>query len=376
MSGNGLEARIKARARELGFDDTGIARLGPSDHAVFYRSWLAAGHHGEMGYLAREDAVERRLEPTRAHPELHSALVVCQNYFPGEDDAAGDDPSRGFVARYARGRDYHRVIKHKLLELLRWLEAELGRALPAARASVDTGPVLERELARRAGLGWFGRNAMLIQPRGGSYFFIGTLLLELDLEPDAPFTADRCGSCSACLCACPTGALLGRDPAGAPVVDARRCISYLTIELRGPIPRELRPLIGNRVFGCDICQEVCPWNNERFVQLTKERDYRADWREAPDRSDARKARPGTESASLVELMRMTREEWDLWTRGSAIRRAGYAGFRRNVAVAIGNWLSSVDEPPEEAVAVLRDALEDEEPLVREHAAWALGRVNR
>jgi epoxyqueuosine reductase len=241
---------------------------------------------------------------------------------------------------------------------------------------VDTGPVLERELARRAGLGWFGRNTMLIDPRRGSYFFLGSLLLPIELEYDEPFDADRCGSCRACLDACPTGALLGRDVDGAPVMDARLCLSYLTIENRGPIPRELRPAIGNRIYGCDICQEVCPFNNKRFVQIAEESDYHPDWREAEDRPDVRSDLPSTESPSLVELMRMTMEEWDRWTRGSAIRRAGYAGLKRNVAVAMGNWLAAEAEPPEEALTVLRSALEDEDELVREHAAWALQQMGR
>ncbi|MFW6079884.1 MAG: tRNA epoxyqueuosine(34) reductase QueG, partial [Gemmatimonadota bacterium] len=312
---------VRTAASRLGFDRVGIAPVRPSDHGEFYRRWLGAGRHGEMSYLARPDAVARRLDPRSAWPALRSAVVVAHNYYPGDDggaeasetgsgagadggeeageadadprgrgatprvDAGGaavragassatwGDPSRGVVARYARGRDYHRVVKKKLLRLLRAIEDELGRELPAARAYVDTGPVLERELARRAGIGWFGRNTMLIDPRRGSYFFLGTLLLELELEHDEPFDDDRCGSCRACLDACPTGALLGRDEAGAPVIDATRCISYLTIEHRGPIPRELRPLIGNRIFGCDICQEVCPWNSPRFVEMTAERDY-------------------------------------------------------------------------------------------------------
>ncbi|HEX6938210.1 MAG TPA: tRNA epoxyqueuosine(34) reductase QueG, partial [Longimicrobiales bacterium] len=247
-----LSERIKERARALGFDLVGIAPVRESDHGEFYRRWLAAGRHGEMAYLAREDAVARRLDPRSAWPALRSAVVVGRNYFRDGAGAAGD-PSRGIIARYARGRDYHKVMKKALLALLRWIEAEVGTTLPAARAYVDTGPVLERELAMRAGSGWFGRNTMLIHPRRGSYFFLGTLLLELELEYDAPFEADRCGTCSACVDACPTGALLGRDADGAPVIDATRCISYLTIESRGPIPRELRPAIGNRVFGCDIC---------------------------------------------------------------------------------------------------------------------------
>ncbi|MFW6205992.1 MAG: tRNA epoxyqueuosine(34) reductase QueG, partial [Gemmatimonadota bacterium] len=192
--------------------------------------------------------------------------------FVGPGGATFGEPSNGVIARYARGRDYHRVVKKKLMALLRWLEDELGEELPVARAYVDTGPVLERELARRAGLGWFGRNTMLIDPRRGSYFFLGELLLPFELDYDEPFEADRCGTCRACLDACPTGALLGRDENGAPIMDATRCISYLTIENRGPIPEDLRPLMGNRVFGCDICQEACPFV-QRFAVESAEADY-------------------------------------------------------------------------------------------------------
>jgi epoxyqueuosine reductase len=397
--GSGLNAAIRAEARRLGFEAVGFAPIRPSDHAEYYRAWLERGRHGEMGYLERPDAVAARLDPASRWPELRSAVVVGQHYAgsgSGSSSGAGAEEAAptpsplsrtspatttkpapsgtGVIARYARGRDYHRVVKKKLLALLRFVEGELGRELPVARAYVDTGPVLERELARRAGIGWFGRNTMLIDPRRGSYFFLGSLLLPVELEYDEPFEADRCGSCNACVEACPTGALLGRDENGAPVMDARLCISYLTIENQGPIPRELRPAIGNRIYGCDICQEVCPFNNERFVPITTERDYRPGWREAEDRPDVPTDLPLSESPSLVELMRMTREEWNLWTRGSAMRRAGYAGFKRNVAVAMGNWLASVDQPPAEAVAVLRGALEHEEPLVREHAEWALERT--
>src|SRR5690606_4898479 len=214
-----LAARLKEHALALGFDRAGIAAVRPSEHAAFYRAWLEAGRHGTMHYLARPDAVERRLDPQAAWPELRSALVVAHHYDPGQDDDAAADPARAVIARYAHGRDYHKVIKPKLLSLLRWLEAEVGRELPAARAYVDTGPVLERGRARRAGLGWFGRNTMLIHPRRGSYFFIGALLVEVELEPDAPFDADHCGTCNACVDACPTGALLGRDADGAPVID-------------------------------------------------------------------------------------------------------------------------------------------------------------
>jgi epoxyqueuosine reductase len=341
-----LVASLKAAARSIGFDAVGIAEVRPSDHADLYRAWIADGRHGSMHYLAREDAVERRLDPAG----FRTAVVVALNYYTPSDEG---DASRGIIARYARGRDYHKVIKSKLMALLRALEAELGRELPLARAYVDTGPVLERELAQRAGLGWFGRSTMLLHPKRGSYFFLGSLLLEIELPADAPFTADHCGTCNACVDACPTGALLGRDDNGAPVMDATRCISYLTIENRGEIPRDLRASIGNRVFGCDICQEVCPFTG-KFSRPASEPDF------AP--------RPGMISPSLVELMRLSPEAWDEFTRGSPVRRARREGLLRNVAVALGNWGS------EEAVPPLLEALSDSEPLVRGHAAWALGEI--
>jgi epoxyqueuosine reductase len=217
---------------------------------------------------------------------------------------------------------------------------------------VDTGAVLERELAQRAGLGWAGRNTMLVRPGRGSYCFLGVVLLDVELAYDAPFAADRCGRCSRCVDACPTGALLGRDGEGAPVMDARRCISYLTIEQRGPIPRELRPLIGNRVYGCDICQEVCPWNS--FASDTSEPAFLP--------------RAGVDGASLIELIGLSQEEFSRRFKGSAVKRTKRRGLLRNVAVALGNWGSP------EAVPALAAALADEEPLVRGHAAWALGRI--
>jgi epoxyqueuosine reductase len=348
----GLAARIRARALEMGFDDVGIAPVGPSAHGDAYERWLAAGMHGEMGYLAREDVVAKRRDPAVLVPGARSAVVVALDYFPPEDAEAPSsaDPSRAVFARYARGEDYHEMIKERLIALQEWIAAEL---VPVnGRAYVDTGAVLERELAQRAGLGWAGRNTMLIRPGRGSYCFLGVVLLDVELEHDPPFVADRCGRCSRCVEACPTGALLGRDADGAPVIDARRCISYLTIEQRGPIPRELRPLIGNRVYGCDICQEVCPWNS--FAEPTAE--------------EAFLPRAGVDGASLIELMGMTQEEFSRRFKGSAVKRTKRRGLLRNVAVALGNWGSP------EAVPVLVAALSDEEPLVRGHAAWALGRI--
>ncbi len=423
MAETSLAERIKAKARALGFEAVGIARLEPSDHGALYRAWIERGLHGEMSYLARDDAVEARLDPRMRWPELRSAVVVAHHYgrpadspagsepsgarpgdeesggavvaaedasspgeadFEGEPPPGGDsassggatvgDPSTGVIARYARGRDYHKVVKKKLMKLLRWLERETGEALPTARAYVDTGPILERELGRRAGIGWFGRNTMLIDPRRGSYFFLGELLLPFELDYDAPFEADRCGSCRACIPACPTDALLGRDEDGAPVMDANRCISYLTIENQGPIPPQLRSLMTNRLFGCDICQEVCPFTR-KFSAASSEPAYAARSPGEPPfgvqpEPGSSSSHPGTASPSLIALLETALDEaaWDSFSRGSAIRRAGRAGFARNVCVGLGNWGSP------EAVPVLTAALSDPEPLVRAHAAWALGRI--
>ncbi len=374
----------RERAEALGFSLVGITGSAPSSHIPFLQRWLADGRHGEMGYLARPDAVVRRGGVRESMPEARAVIVVGHEYGTGgrQDDRA----EVGIIARYARGRDYHKMVKRGLQALLGELDTEARRrgheAGVTGRVYVDTGPILERELAQRAGLGWFGRNTMLIHPRRGSYFMLGALLVDLELDIDAPFAADHCGSCRACLDACPTGALLGRDADGAPVMDATRCISYLTIELRGPIPVELRPAMGNRVFGCDICQEVCPWN-VRFGRESAARGYAARGpgelpggvEALPTEGTRTDAHPGTASPPLVDLMRMTPEAWEAFSRGSPIRRAGYVGFRRNVAVALGNWLAEVDDPPEEALTVLRDALHDPEPLVREHVKWALERAS-
>ena len=390
-----VAARLKALARGEGFDPVGITLPSPSRHGAFLRSWVEEGRHGTMDYMARPDALERRGDPRRSVPEARSALVVAHGYFQEDPEGVPGDPFRGVIARYARGRDYHRVLKKGLDRVHRKLEEELGRSV-VGRSYVDTGPLLERELGERAGLGWFGRNTMLIHPRRGSYFFLGVLLLELEAEPDEPLGRDHCGSCRACLDACPTGALLGRDETGAPVMDATRCISYLTIENRGPIPRELRPLMGNRVYGCDICQEACPFN-VRFAEPAAEPGYAArgpgerpvgvEPLAGPDVSaetgssdhpgpGGRPVHPGTDAPSLVALLEMAlyEEGWEAFSRGSAIRRAGRAGFARNVCVALGNWLAAVDRPDPAVVELLVRALADPEPLVRGHAAWALGRV--
>lgn len=348
---------LRAEARRLGFTDVGVVRPGPSEHGVHYREWIQDGFHGSMGYLARPDSMDRREDLSLTMESVQSAVVVSQNYFQPDSPGVPQDQERGVIARYARGEDYHDLMKGRLKELLVWIRkraqsaglAEDVRGFPY----VDTGPILERELAVRGGLGWFGKNTLLIHPERGSYSFVGLLLLDLPLPADPPFQADRCGSCQSCLSACPTGALLGRDERGAPVMDARKCISYLTIELKGPIPRDLRPAMGNRIFGCDICQEVCPWN-VKFARPGQEMAYRGG--------------PDTDGPSLVDLMGLSEEAFSARFSGSPIKRAKRWGFLRNVAVALGNWGSR------EAVPVLSRALDDDEPLIRGHAAWALGRI--
>jgi epoxyqueuosine reductase len=384
MDSSALVTGLREQGATLGLAMVGITRPEASEHVEHLRRWLAGGYHGDMGYLARADTVARRGDLRRTMETVRSVVVAADGYDQEDPPGVPDDRSRGVIARYARGRDYHKVLKKKLVALGQWLDGQVDGGV-GFRAYVDTGPILERELGQRAGLGWFGKNTMLIHPRRGSYFFLGVLLMDVELPADAPFKADHCGSCRACLDACPTGALLGRDENGAPVMDATRCISYLTIEHRGPIPEELRPLMGNRVFGCDICQECCPFV-QKFSRVADEPDYaareawEAEWdRDRDDEDDdgpTEAVIPTTDGPTLVALLRMSEDEWDAFTRGSAIRRAGYNGLRRNVAIALGNWLSTGDTPDPDAVGELVAALSDEDAAVAEAAAWALGMPRR
>ncbi len=336
---------IKRRAAELGFELVGIAPAERPTHADFYLEWLERGHAGEMAYLARPDAVERRVDPGAVLSGARSIVVVAMNYNNG-DDGPVDDPARPVIARYARGSDYHSIFEEKLKQLAEALREICGREVNT-RAYVDYGPVLERDHAQRAGLGWIGKNTVLIDPALGSYLFLGAIITDAALEPDEPFRFDHCGTCERCIDACPTGAIIGPR-----MLDARLCISYLTIELRGPIPRELRPLIGNRVFGCDICQEVCPWN-----------------RDIPETCEVR-FRPRTDlpNAELIELMGLGEREFRERFASSAVERARRSGLLRNVAVALGNWGDAA------AVPALISGLNDADALVRGHSAWALGRI--
>ncbi|MEJ7813243.1 MAG: tRNA epoxyqueuosine(34) reductase QueG [Gemmatimonadaceae bacterium] len=340
----GLARRLKAQAYGLGFDLAGITTLGPAETAPYFEEWLAQGYAGEMGYLPKW--ADKRRDTRLPYAGVSSAVVVAMDYGGREPD--------GPVARYARGDDYHDVMTERLRELHAWVEREAGREV-RGKAYVDTGPILERDLARRAGLGWFGKNTNLIHPRLGSFFFLGALLLDLDLAPDAPFETDRCGTCTRCIDACPTGAIRGPR-----VLDATRCVSYLTIELRGAIPSELREGVGGLVYGCDICQSVCPWN-VRFSEAVKEPAFapRAALGSADGVKDAR--------TLARELLAMSQAEFSAAFTGSPMKRAKRRGLARNAAVALGNVGTAEDIPALEA------ALEHDEPLVREHAAWALAR---
>lgn len=306
-----LHEWVKAQAYALGFDLAGIAHTGPADTREHFDAWLAAGYDGEMQYLARN--AEKRRDSRLPLPSAQSAVVVAMDY-------GGRQPT-GPVARYARGDDYHDVMTTKLRELHRSIEAHLGHAVPG-KAYVDTGPLLERDLARRAGLGWFGKNTNLLNPRLGSYFFIGSLLLELDLEPDEPFAEDHCGTCTRCLDECPTDAFVAPR-----VLDATRCISYLTIELRGDIPEEMHEPIGERLYGCDVCQEVCPWN----VKFARELPAMSPF--APRATIA-----GRDAATLAQAIIETGDEqFRIAFKGSPMKRARLTGLKRNAAVILSNF---------------------------------------
>lgn len=332
-----LEARIKAHAYGLGFDLCGIATLGPAPTAAHFDRWLARGFAGEMYYLKRW--ADRRRDSRLPARGMQSAVVVALNY-------GGTQPA-GPIARYARSRDYHLVMRDTLRELRRAIAREAGR--PARmKAYADTAPLLERDLARQAGLGWFGKNTMLIHPKLGSFFLIGTVLTDLELTADAPFESDHCGSCTRCLDACPTHAF--PEPR---VLDATRCISYLTIEQRGAIPEALREAVGERAFGCDVCQDVCPWN-ERFSRDPALAAI------APRRENA--------APDLAELLAMDDAAFTARFGDTPVSRARRRGLARNAAVALGNR-----QAPGDREALERAAREDTETLVREHAEWALRR---
>ena len=334
--------QIRNWALEVGFDRAGIASLSASSYSEELRGWLERGEHAEMAYMSRR--IELRLDPRDIMPSARSVVCVALQYSPLQGDLCEEGDLWPRVARYAHGTDYHDLMKARLEELA----GRVRDAFPdcATRSYVDTGPVLERELAVRAGLGAFGKNTMLLNEESGSWLLLGELFLSLELEPDVAVT-DLCGSCTQCLEACPTGAL-----PSAYRLDANRCISYWTIEYRGILPREIRSQLGGWVFGCDLCQEACPWNGDTL---------------SVDHPEMRLPSHRAE-LTLSDLLRIDREQYVERFRGSPMKRAKQAGLQRNAAVAMGN---SKDR---RYVPALLEALHDDSDLVRIHVAWALGVV--
>ncbi len=333
-----LKRAIVDKAHAVGFEKVGFTRAQLDDETPHLAEWLRRGFHGEMRWMERDP--ERRTDAARNLPNTQTLVCCALNYYQGPPESR---PGTGIISSYARGSDYHAILQQKLEDVADFVESTCH--VPT-KLYVDTGPVLEKSYAVAAGLGWMGKHSNLISQAGSSWFFLGEILVPLALPVDMP-VGDRCGSCTRCIEACPTRAIV--EPY---VVDSRLCISYLTIELRESIPRELRPGIGDRIYGCDDCQDVCPWN--RFAKKSDEAAFFP--------------REPLASMDLVAMLQMSREQFMSATKGSAIRRARYAGFLRNVAVALGNTRDS------EAVVPLTIALEHEEPLVREHVAWALGTI--
>ena len=345
-----LARDIRRWGAELGFQQIGIADCELTEAEARLMAWLDRGRHGEMDYMARHGT--KRTRPAELVAGTLRVISARMNYFPpaARDGAAVlDEPGRAYLSRYALGRDYHKVMRRRLQRLADRITSEVGPF--SYRAFTDSAPVMEVALAQKAGLGWRGKHTLLINREAGSYFFLGELYTDLPLPADAP-ADEHCGTCRRCLDACPTGAIVGPYE-----LDARRCISYLTIELKGAIPEALRPLIGNRVYGCDDCQLVCPWN--RFARPSDESDF--------------SVRNGLDNATLAELFGWSETQFNERLAGSAITRIGYERWSRNIAVGLGNALSALRGRPEAATIAhaLESRRDDPSPLVREHVAWAL-----
>jgi epoxyqueuosine reductase len=339
-----LKQNIKDKSRQLGFFLAGVTIPEPPPHYATFEKWLAQGHHGNMDYLATERSRARRANPLEILPECKSILVLAMPYNPPLPQVEGPGgKEKGNIAAYAQSVDYHDVLPARMKELVQFIEEQVG-GLVKNRYYTHTGPILERDLAQRAGIGWIGKNTMLINPKQGSYFFISEILLDLELEPDPPFVTDHCGTCTRCIDACPTNCILPDR-----TLDATHCISYLTIELKDDIPIELRDKMGDWTFGCDICQMVCPWN--RF---------------APEGDPAFNA--SHPPHSLTEDLSLTPQAFNQRFKRSSVKRTKRRGYLRNVAVALGNSGDLHHLP------VLQNALNDEEPLIREHATWAIDKI--
>jgi epoxyqueuosine reductase len=343
-----LAARIKEWGVELGFQQVGISDTDLAPHEKHLERWLSQGYHGSMDYMKRHGT--RRSRPSELVPGTLRVISVRMDYLRSEARPATElleDSEKALLSRYALGRDYHKVLRRRLQRLASRIEAEVGPF--GYRAFVDSAPVLEKALAEKAGLGWIGKHSNLLNRRAGSWFFLGELFTDLPLPVDEP-AENHCGDCVRCIDACPTAAIVGPYQ-----VDARRCISYLTIELKGSIPLELRPLMGTRVFGCDDCQFVCPWN--RFAQPSPEEDF--------------KPRHGLDDAALLRLFGWSEDEFLQRTEGSAIRRTGYEGWLRNLAVGLGNARPTRAASRRAIIMALEERLDHPSDTVREHVEWAL-----
>jgi epoxyqueuosine reductase len=338
-----LARDIRHWGHELGFADVGISGVQLNEDEQHLNHWLAANQHGEMGYMAAHGS--KRARPAELIPGTLRVISVRMDYGTGDDEAAWQtlaEPNSAYVARYALGRDYHKVLRARLQALSDRIQNTISPL--GYRVFVDSAPVLERALSRNAGLGWIGKNTCLINKNTGSWFFLGEIFVDIPLPEDQPAQA-HCGTCTKCIDVCPTQAIIGPNN-----LDARRCISYLTIELKGAIPEEFRKPIGNRIFGCDDCQLICPWN--KFAKKYDEPDFRV--------------RNNLDKATLLDLFAWTESEFLSRTEGSAIRRTGYIGWLRNIAVALGNAPYSA-----EIIAALENYREHESDIVREHVQWAL-----
>jgi epoxyqueuosine reductase len=339
-----LAEQIRGWATELGFQATAFVRPELDSAEARLQQWLAAGRHGDMAYMARHGS--KRSRPTELVPGTLTIISVRMDYLPEEPhdpQTLLDHPSKAYVSRYALGRDYHKLLRHRLQQLAEKISAEVGEF--GYRAFVDSAPVLEKALAENAGIGWIGKHTNLIDKNTGSWFFLGELFTDLPLPVSDAAAANHCGSCSACIDVCPTGAITGPYQ-----LDARRCISYLTIEMRDSIPEEFRKAIGNRIYGCDDCQLFCPWN--KFAKPSQQTDF------AP--------RHGLNDIELSELFGWSETEWLARMTGSAIRRIGYTTWLRNIAVALGNAATTAA-----VLNALQSRRADKSAIVREHVAWAL-----
>ncbi len=347
-----LALKIKSWGKKLGFAQVGISDIDLSEHEVQLKRWLDAGFHGDMEYMATHGM--KRARPAELHPGTKRVICVRMNYLPPDASFAKNlkDTHKAYISRYALGRDYHKLMRNKLKKLGQKIEQELANISEHAvdfRPFVDSAPVLERQLADKSGLGWTGKHSLIINKEAGSWFFLGELFVDLPLPVDEP-VKEQCGKCIACIKLCPTGAIV--EPY---VVDAKKCISYLTIELKGAIPEQYRPLIGNRIYGCDDCQLICPWN--RYSQITDEKDFHP--------------RAQLKNQDLITLFLWDETHFLKSTEGSPIRRIGHESWLRNIAVALGNVLANSPEDNQDIIDVLAFRLKDASPLVTEHIKWAL-----